>query len=71
MKVLMSMDDPIAGLLGSWSAELSLGSALLRIGLIVCLAASIGCERSSKRHSAGLRTFVLVAFTATVSMLVD
>ena len=32
---------------------------------------SIGCERSSKRHSAGLRTFVLAAFSATVSMLLD
>ena len=37
----------------------------------MALAASIGCERSSKRHSAGLRTFVLAAFSATVSMLLD
>ena len=58
MKELLSIEDPIAGLLGAWSAGLNLGSALLRIALIVALAASIGCERSSKRHSAGLRTFV-------------
>ena len=69
MKELLSIEDPIAGLLGDWSAGLNLGSALLRIALIVALAASIGCERSSKRHSAGLRTFVLAAFSATVSML--
>ena len=69
MKELLSIEDPIAGLLGAWSAGLNLGSALLRIALIVALAASIGCERSSKRHSAGLRTFVLAAFSATVSML--
>ena len=56
MKELLSIEDPIAGLLGAWSAGLNLGSALLRIALIVALAASIGCERSSKRHSAGLRT---------------
>ena len=55
MKELLSIEDPIAGLLGAWSAGLNLGSALLRIALIVALAASIGCERSSKRHSAGLR----------------
>ena len=54
MKELLSIEDPIAGLLGAWSAGLNLGSALLRIALIVALAASIGCERSSKRHSAGL-----------------
>lgn len=71
MKELLSIEDPIASLLGDWSAELNLGSALLRIALIVFLAASIGCERSSKRHSAGLRTFVLAAFSATVSMLLD
>lgn len=71
MKELLSIEDPIAGLLGAWSAGLNLGSALLRIALIVALAASIGCERSSKRHSAGLRTFVLAAFSATVSMLLD
>ena len=71
MKELLSIEDPIAGLLGAWSAGLNLGSALLRIALIVALAASIGCERSSKRHSAGLRTFGLAAFSATVSMLLD
>ena len=53
MKQWMSMGDPIAHLLGTWSEEINLGSLLLRLTLIVCLAASIGCERSSKRHSAG------------------
>lgn len=71
MTGLTTIEDPIAALLGTWSAGLNLGSALLRITLIVFLAATIGCERSSKRHSAGLRTFVLVAFSAAVSILVD
>lgn len=71
MTGLTTIEDPIAALLGPWSAGLNLGSALLRITLIVFLAATIGCERSSKRHSAGLRTFVLVAFSAAVSILVD
>ena len=69
MKELLSIEDPSAGLLGAWCAGLNLGPALLRFALIVSLAAAIGCERSSKRHSAGLRTFVLAAFSATVSML--
>ena len=63
--------DVIAGLLGPWSAELGLGAILLRAALSVLLSAVIGCERSSKRHSAGLRTFLLVSITGTAAMLTD
>lgn len=63
--------DVIAGLLGPWSAELSLGAILLRAALSVLFSAVIGCERSSKRHSAGLRTFILVSITGTAAMLTD
>ena len=51
--------DWIAGFLGTWSTELTLGAILLRLALSMALAAIIGCERSSKRHSAGLRTFII------------
>ena len=71
MNTLISVSDPIAQALGPWAGELNLWSALLRIALVVFLAATIGCERSSKRHSAGLRTFILVAFSAAVAMLLD
>lgn len=63
--------DPIASLLGEWSYTFGVGSVLLRILLAVVLAAVIGCERSSKRHSAGLRTFILVALASTVAMMLD
>lgn len=63
--------DVIAGLLGPWSAELGLGAILLRTALSVLFSAVIGCERSSKRHSAGLRTFILVSITGTAAMLTD
>lgn len=63
--------DPIANLLGDWSRELNTGSVVLRVALVVTLASIIGCERSSKRHSAGLRTFVVISFTATVAMILD
>ena len=63
--------DPIATFLGTWSIELNPYSVLLRIFLVVLLASIIGCERSSKRHSAGLRTFVLIAFTSTSAMILD
>lgn len=63
--------DPLANLLGPWAAELSLGSILLRLGLSVLCAAVIGFERASKRHSAGLRTFILISLAACVSMMLD
>ena len=63
--------DWIASLLGAWSADLTIGSILLRLALSMALAAIIGCERSSKRHSAGLRTFILVSLAGTATMLAD
>lgn len=66
-----NITDPIASVLGEWSAEINLPTILLRIFLTVILAAIIGCERSSKRHSAGLRTFILVALASTVAMMLD
>ena len=56
--MIFAMHDPLADLLGEWSRGLNTGSVLLRIALAVLLASVIGCERSSKRHSAGLRTFL-------------
>lgn len=63
--------DPIARLLGDWSSQLTVGSVLFRIVLSVVLSAIIGCERSSKRHAAGLRTFILVSLATTSAMLLD
>ena len=62
---------PVARLLGDWSTELNAATIFLRIILSVILAAIIGCERSSKRHSAGLRTFILVSLASTVAMMLD
>ena len=44
---------------------------ILRILLSLALAAIIGCERSSKRHSAGMRTFMLVSVSATAAVFTD
>lgn len=62
-----ALSDPIARLLGEWSTGLNTYSIILRIAVAVIFASVIGCERSSKRHSAGLRTFVLISFASTVS----
>lgn len=63
--------DPIAEFLGTWSTEIGVGSIVLRVLLSVLLAAVIGWERSSKRHAAGLRTFILISFACTVAMILD
>ena len=65
------MKDIIATLLGEWSSEINIWSVLFRIVLSLLLSSIIGCERSSKRHSAGLRTFILVSLATTVSMMLD
>ena len=61
--------DFIVTYLGPWAAQLNAASVLLRIGLSLLLASIIGCERSSKRHSAGLRTFIIISLAATTATL--
>ena len=39
--------------------------------MVVVLASIIGCERSSKRHSAGLRTFILISLASAVTAMID
>lgn len=63
--------DLIASLLGEWSIQLNFWSVLLRLLLAGLIGAIIGCERSSKRHSAGLRTFMVAALACCVAMLID
>lgn len=65
------MKDPIAVLLGEWSVGLNFWCIVFRVVLSVVLSAVIGYERSSKRHSAGLRTFIIVSLAMTVIMLLD
>ena len=62
--------DPLAGLLGI-PEVLNLGTLLLRIVLCLLLGAVIGWERSNKRHSAGLRTFMLAFLIGTVAAILD
>ena len=65
------IDDPLTPYLGAWSSYINVYSILFRIFVAVVLAALIGCERSSKRHSAGLRTFILVSMASAVAAMVD
>ncbi len=65
------LTDPIAGLLGAWAEDLTVGSILLRILLTLIMGALIGWERSNKRHSAGLRTFMLTFLIGTLAAILD
>ena len=71
MNSVFAVQDPIAGLLGSWASSFTVGSILLRILLSLFLGATIGWERSNKRHSAGLRTFMLAFLIGTLAAVLD
>ncbi len=68
---MLNAVDPISRILGEWSSRLDIYSILLRIALTVLFSAIIGWERSTKRHAAGLRTFMLVSLASTMAMLLD
>ena len=65
------MNDYLASLLGPWASGLGAGAIVLRVLLSLVLSAVIGCERSSKRHSAGLRTFIVVSLAATTAAVTE
>jgi len=67
----MNYIDPISRLLGDWAGQINVLSLLFRTLTAVVFAAIIGCERSSKRHAAGLRTFVVVALASTLAAILD
>ncbi|MBQ9494175.1 MAG: MgtC/SapB family protein [Treponema sp.] len=67
----MTATDPIVLLLGNWASDINVYSIILRIFVSAAISAVIGWERSSKRHSAGFRTFIIVTITGTVVMLLD
>ncbi len=63
--------DPLALALGAWAAGAGLETVLLKLGLALVLGAIIGWERSSKRHSAGFRTFILVITSGVLCILLE
>lgn len=65
------MIDPIGKLIGEWSMELNAYSIIFRIMIAILIGAIVGCERSSKRHAAGLRTFILVFIATATAMILD
>ena len=62
---------PIAKAMGTWSSQITIGSMFLRLFLSITLAAILGCERASKRHSAGVRTFLVISLASTIASMID
>lgn len=66
--------DPIVKLLGenfAWLSQLTVGSIIVRLILVILFSGCIGIERASKRHEAGLRTYVLVCIGASFAMITN
>jgi len=68
---MVNNHDFIARLIGAWSTGINGKTILFRVILAVVLAAFIGWERSSKRHAAGLRTFILLSMASASASMVD
>lgn len=67
----MTYIDPIGKLLGEWASTVTIWSTLLRLVLALLFAFLVGGERSTKGHTAGLKTFILLSLTTTACMIVD
>ena len=65
------MKDILAELMGEWCTGVNIGGIILKICLAIVLSAVIGSERATKRHAAGLRTFMLVSLVSTLAATVD
>ncbi len=65
------INDPVGIMLGELATEFNLASIILRLSLSIIFSAIVGCERSSKRHAAGLRTFMIVSLVSTLAMIID
>lgn len=63
--------DPIGKLFGEWAYSINIYSICLRILLSIIFGFIIGYERSLKRHSAGLRTFILMTLMGTLASILD
>ena len=68
---MMNYTDPIAGMLGEWAAGGSVEAMLLKLATALLLGAFIGWERSSKRHSAGFRTFILAIVSGACCIMLE
>lgn len=63
--------DPLNQLSQGWLGEFNIWTILIRIVLALLIGFILGVERSRKRHTAGLRTFILVSLFSSIAALLD
>lgn len=63
--------DPIVSWLGEWLADLNIWSVLIRLVLSTIFGGVIGIERTTKKHAAGLRTYILVCIGSCMAILTN
>ncbi len=67
MNICINLVDPIANALQwEWMEQINIFSILLRLCLVVLFGGLLGAERAMKRHTAGFRTYILVAIGAAI-----
>jgi len=65
------MNDVIVKLLGEWCVGFNPLGVLFKLVVAMILSSIVGSERATKRHAAGLRTFMLVAMTSALAGMLD
>ena len=65
------MTTIIANFLGEWCVGFNVWGLVFKVAIIVVMSAIVGCERATKRHAAGLRTFMLVSLISMLAAVVD
>ena len=63
--------DPISKVFGDWMAEITIPSIAIRLVLACLFGGVVGIERATKKHAAGLRTYILVCLGSTLAMLTN
>lgn len=63
--------DPISRLFGDWLADVTIPSIIIRLLLACLFGGIVGIERSTKKHAAGLRTYILVCMGSALAMLTN
>lgn len=63
--------DPIVKMAGEWLADMNVLTIAIRILLAALFGGIIGIERTTKKHAAGLRTYILVSIGACMIMLTN
>lgn len=72
MYFLSELIDPFVKMLGwDFLAEINLESIIIRLVLATFFGGVIGIERTTKKHAAGLRTYMLVCIGSAMAMMIN